>query len=216
MSVRVMLVDDHRLVREGLRKLLTGLPDVNVCGEAADGIEAVAKARELRPHLVIMDLAMDGMNGIEATLRLKETVPDCRVLALSMHNDKRFVTEALRAGASGYLLKDSAFEELVLAIRTVLRGKLFLSAGVGETVLEDYVQALRQQSAHSSPAGLTSREREVLQLMAEGRSTKEIAHRLGLSVKTVETHRKQIMDRLGLRSVAELTKYAIREGLTHL
>ncbi len=215
MTVRILLADDHQIVREGLRNLLERQPGFETVGEAADGPSAVQRCRELSAQVVIMDLSMPGLNGIEATRQILAENPAVRVLILSMHSDRRYVLQALKAGASGYLLKDSAFDELVRAIQTVRSGRISLSPALSDQVLQEYVRQL-QEADDSVFSRLTSREREVLQLLAEGRSTKEIAGQLHVSVKTVETHRKQIMDRLDLHSVAELTKYAIREGLTQL
>lgn len=215
MGVRVLIADDHQMVREGLRSLIEHEPDMEVVGEAEDGRRAVEVARQARPDLAIMDLSMPDLNGMEATRQLLEAFPGLKVIALSMHADRRFVAEMLNAGASGYLLKDCAFEELVRAIRAVSAGQTYLSPGVAGTLVEDY---LRRLAAPDRPArsALSPRQREVLQLIAEGRSTKQIAGRLRVSVKTVETHRRQIMDKLGAHSVAELTKQAIRMGLTSL
>lgn len=215
MTIRILLADDHKIMREGLRALLERDLDFQVEAEAENGVEAVQLARKLKPHIVIMDIGMPGLNGIEATRQVTAELPATKVIALSMHSDKRFVIEMLKAGVSGYLLKDSASEELASAIRTVLSGTPYLSPKITGVVLKDYLSALTKTEP-SAFTLLTSREREVLQLIAEGRSTKEIAATLFVSVKTVETHRQQIMDKLNLRSVAELTKYAVREGLTSL
>jgi DNA-binding NarL/FixJ family response regulator len=215
MPVRIVIADDHRIVREGLRHLLEKRTDFNVVGEASDGESAVRLARELSPDIVIVDISMPGLNGIEATRRILAERPDIRVLALSMHSDRRFVIETLKAGASGYLLKDSAFDELARAIEVVMARGAFLSPAITEMVVRDYVaQSGCDDNAVFSV--LTPREREVLQLMAEGKPTKAIAAHLAVSVKTVETYRQQIMEKLDLHSVAELTKYAVREGLTEL
>jgi DNA-binding NarL/FixJ family response regulator len=231
--MKVLLADDHRIVREGLKSLLAAQPDMQVVAEASDGRQAVEMARELAPDVVVMDVAMPQLNGIEATRQIAADEPGMKVVALSMHSDRRFVSEALKAGASGYVLKDGAFDELINAIRAVASDKVYLSPRVAGVVVEDYVRRLpARANAHGAqPASaapdeaaarrgafdaLTPREREVLQLMAEGYATKEVAHRLRVSVKTVETHRRQIMEKLDLHSVAELTKYAIREGLTTL
>ena len=215
MPVRIVIADDHRIVREGLRHLLEKRTDFKVVAEAADGEAAVRLAKELSPDVVILDISMPGLNGIEATRRILAEGPGVRILALSMHSDRRFVIETLKAGASGYLLKDSAFDELARAIEVVMARGAFLSPAITEMVVREYVaQAGADESAAFSV--LTPREREVLQLMAEGESTKEIAARLAVSVKTVESYRQQIMEKLDLHSVAELTKYAIREGLTEL
>jgi two-component system, NarL family, response regulator NreC len=214
-TIRIILADDHKIMREGLRALLEKQQDFEVTAEAENGLEAVQLAKKLRPHIIIMDIGMPGLNGIEATRQIVADVPSVKVIALSMHSDKRFVIEMLKAGVCGYLLKDSASEELVSAIRTVLAGKPYLSPQITDVVLKDYLGAL-SKAEPSAFTLLTPREREVLQLIAEGRTTKQIATALFVSVKTVDTHRQQLMEKLDLRSVAELTKYAIREGLTSL
>jgi DNA-binding NarL/FixJ family response regulator len=215
MPVRIVIADDHRIVREGLRHLLEKRTDFKVVAEAADGESAVQLALELAPDVVILDISMPGMNGVEATRRILNQRPDVKVLALSMHSDRRFVIETLKAGASGYLLKDSAFDDLLRAIEVVMARGAFLSPAITEMVVRDFVaQAGSEGGAPFSV--LTPREREVLQLMAEGVPTKAIAARLAVSVKTIETYRQQLMDKLDLHSVAALTKYAIREGLTEL
>jgi len=213
MKVKVVIADDHQIVRQGLRHLLERELDLEVAAEAEDGRSTVRLVRELQPEVVIMDVAMPDLNGIEATRQIVGEFPKIRVIALSMYADKRFVTNMLKAGASGYLLKDCAFEELVRAIRVVLNHKTYLSPGVTDIVVKDYMNGSPPGEA-SVFSVLTPREREVLQLMSEGRSTNRIADCLHVSVKTVETHRQQVMNKLNLRSVAELTKYAIREGLT--
>ncbi len=215
MRLRIMLADDHRLFRDGLRTLLSQQSDMEVVGEAVDGPAVLTSARELRPDILLMDISMPGLNGIEATRRVLAEYPAIRIIMLSMHADQRYVSESLRAGALGYVLKDSAIDELLTAIRTVSRGQRFLSGSIASVILEEYV-ALAKERANSAFSTLSPREREVLQLLAEGRSTKEMAAHLHVSVKTVESHRKQIMDKLNIHSVAELTKYAIREGLTPL
>ena len=215
MGVRVLIADDHRIVRDGLRSLIAEEQDMSVVGEAENGRAAVELAQELSPDVVIMDVSMPGLNGLEATRQIRKAVPAPRVIALSMHADRRFVTGMLSAGASGYLLKDCAFEELVRAIRAVASGQTYLSPGVAGAVVQDYVNRLAA-SDQPAPSVLSPREREVLQLVAEGWATKEIAAQLHVSVKTIETHRRQIMDKLGVGSVAELTKQAIRMGLTSL
>ena len=210
---RVILADDHKILREGLRTLLEQEKDIHVVGEADNGRSSVKLTGELAPDVVIMDVAMPDLNGIDATRRITVAQPQARVLALSMHSDGRYVKGMLQAGARGYILKDCAAEELTHAIRTVMAGQIYVSPGVTGAIVNDYV---RQLSSTDVPATLTHREREVLQLLAEGGSTANIAIELHLSVKTIETHRKRIMDKLGLRSIAELTKYAIREGITTL
>ncbi len=215
MPVRIVIADDHRIVREGLRHLLEKRTDFKVVGEAADGESAVRLATELAPSVIILDISMPGLNGVEAARRILAERPATRVLVLSMHSDRRFVIESLKAGAAGYLLKDSAFDELARAIEVVMAHGVFLSPAITEMVVRDYVaQAGCGDDAAFSV--LSPREREVLQLMAEGASTKAIAARLEVSVKTVESYRQQVMEKLDLHTVAELTKYAIREGLTEL
>lgn len=235
--MKVLLADDHRIVREGLKSLLSSQPDLEVVAEASDGRQAVEMARDLAPDVVVMDVAMPQLNGIEATRQLAADETGMKIVALSMHSDRRYVSEALKAGASGYVLKDGAFDELISAIRAVAADRVYLSPRVAGVVVDDYVRRLPARGGSGSAAAsapghpgaeyshaarrgafdaLTPREREVLQLMAEGYATKEVAHRLHVSVKTVETHRRQMMDKLDMHSVAELTKYAIREGLTTL
>jgi DNA-binding NarL/FixJ family response regulator len=215
MTHTILLADDHKIIREGLRALIERHDGLEVIAEAEDGRTALDLARKLRPHLAIVDVGMPGLNGIETTKRIVAEVPGVKVIALSMHSDAKLVGSMLNAGARGYLLKDCAFEELENAIHTVLANRVYLSDAITGVVLNDY---LRRVSAgdQAGPVVLTSKEREVLQMLAEGSSTKEISLRLHVSVKTVETHRRNIMDRLGLHSVAELTKYAVREGLTSL
>jgi DNA-binding NarL/FixJ family response regulator len=208
---RVLLADDHTLVRAGLRKLLESMPDVTVVGEADDGLALLALAAQLQPDLVLMDIAMAGLNGLEATARLLKAQPGVRVLILSMHQNEEYVRQALRSGAVAYLLKDAAPAELEQAIKAVQRGESYLSPAVSRGVVSDYVQRLR---GDAEPAvTLTPRQREVLQLVAEGHSTKEIARRLDLSVKTVDTHRSQLMKQLDIHEVAGLVRYAVRSGL---
>jgi DNA-binding NarL/FixJ family response regulator len=215
MGVRIILAEDHRITREGLVNLLQERSDMEVVGEAENGREAVKLASELSPDLVIMDVTMPDLNGIDATRIITGGSNNTRVIALSMYSDKQFVQGMIQAGASGYLLKDCAFEELVTAIQAVMQGDTYLSPGIAGIVVQDYLTKLTTDRS-SADTVLTAREREVLQLIAEGNSTKEIAARLSVSVKTVETHRRQIMEKLGIFSIAELTKYAIREGLTSL
>lgn len=210
-TLRVLLADDHTLVRAGLRSLLQQMENVKVVAEAEDGRQVLAAVAEHRPDVVLMDISMSGMNGLEATLQLKRDRPEVRVIILSMHATEEYVLQALRAGASGYLLKDSAPLELALALQAVARGESYLSPPVSRQVVESYVQRTGREA--QPLAALTPRQREILQLIAEGNSTKEIASRLALSVKTVETHRSQLMERLGIRGVAGLVRYAIRHGL---
>lgn len=215
MSIKILLADDHRIVRQGIRALLDKQPDVEVVGEAEDGYTAVRLAKELLPNVVVMDVTMPDLNGIDATRQIIEQVSNVKVIALSMHCDPQFVTEMLKSGASGYLLKDCAFTELVRSIRAVLEGKTYLSSSVSNVVVDEYLLIVSKADSTGS-AVLTKREREVLQLLAEGKSTKQIALKLYISIKTAETHRRQIMQKLGFYSIAELTKYAVRRGLTSL
>jgi DNA-binding NarL/FixJ family response regulator len=213
MATTILLADDHQLIREGTRSLIEKQPDLKVVGEAGDGRTAVSLARKLAPDIVIMDISMPELNGIDATRQIIENSPRTRVVVLSMHSDKRFVAAALKAGASGYLLKDGVSAEVSDAIRAVAAGQTYLSPRIAGIVVEDYVSNLPAGAA-AAGAVLTAREREVLQLIAEGKATKRIAASLHASVSTVETHRRHIMEKLQFFSVAELTKYAIREGLT--
>jgi DNA-binding NarL/FixJ family response regulator len=213
--LKVLLADDHKIVRDGLRTLLARSPDIEVVGEAENGRATVVLARQLGPDIIIMDVAMPDLNGIEATRQVLSDRPDTKVVAVSMHSDRRFVSEMLKAGAAAYLSKDYAFDELGKAIEAVSSGKIYLSPDISGVVVENYVR--RTPEAESSAYSLLSdREREVLQLLAEGKTAKEIADELHVSIKTVETHRTNIMTKLDIHRIAELTKYAIREGLTPL
>lgn len=215
MSIKILLADDHRIVSECLRPLLNKQPDMRVVGEAENGRMAVKLAQQLNPNVVIMDIAMPDLNGIEATRQIIARCPGVKIITLSMNSDKRYVTGVLNAGASGYLTKSCSFEELVGAIRVVAANKKYLSPDISGIVIEESL--VRSSTAKSKvPSILTMREREVLQLLAEGKTVKQIASQLYLSIKTVHTHRKQIMDKLNIHSIAELTKYALREGLTSL
>jgi DNA-binding NarL/FixJ family response regulator len=215
MDVKILLADDHKIMRDGLRSMIEKQKDMKVVAEAEDGRTAVSLAQELSPDVVVMDIAMPELNGIEATRQVVASSPGIKVIALSMHSDRRFVSGVLKAGASGYLLKESAFEELVQAIQIVCSGKTYLSPSIAHIVVKDYVSGSPDTGSPSLPA-LTPREREVLQLLAEGKSTKQIALGLHLSAKTIETHRGRMMKKLGMNSLAQLTKYAVREGLTTL
>lgn len=215
MNIKILLVDDHKIMLDGLRALLTKEPDLEVIADADNGMAAIRLVRELKPDVVVMDLNMPEMSGIEATRQIMGEFPEVRVLVLTMESDQPVVVEVLKAGAKGYLLKDCAAEELVQAIRTVFAGDPYLGRRITALILNDYIaggieEALKCQSV------LTSREQEVLQLVADGNSTKEIAFALGNSIKTVETQRSNIMKKLDLYSIAELTKYAIRHGLTSI
>jgi DNA-binding NarL/FixJ family response regulator len=206
--VRILLADDHSLVRQGFRRILESHPDFEIVGEAADGRQAVEMTEKLKPDVVVMDVAMPGLNGIDATRQICETSPRTRVLALSMHRDAVYVREILRAGARGYLLKDAIDADLVSAVRAVARGEGYIAPAVADCVLADYRQHV------SDPIDLlTAREREVLQLIAEGKTNKEIATLLNLSVYTVDAHRGRIMEKLNLHSAGELVRFALRKGL---
>lgn len=207
--IRVLLADDHTLVREGIRALLAAMPQIAVVGEAADGEQALRLALELAPDIVLMDIAMKGMNGLQATARLRQELPATRVIILSMHATGDYLQQALRAGAAGYILKEAATLELQLALAAVARGDTYLSPAVSAQIVEGFLQ-------HEQPPGavvLTPRQREILALIAAGLSTKEIAFRLQVSGKTVDTHRAQLMERLGIHDIAGLVRYAIRTGL---
>jgi two-component system response regulator NreC len=215
--IKIVLADDHQIVRHGLRTLLSSEPDIEIVGEADNGRSVVRLVQELSPQVVIMDISMPDLNGIEATRQILSESPGIKVIALSMHSDSLFVLNMFKAGASGYLLKDCALEELVKAVRTVLNRKIYLSPGISDIVIKDFVIGFSATDSTSSAYSiLTAREREVLQLMAEGKTTTQIAENLCVSAKTVEAHRKQMMNKLDIHSVAELTKYAIRQGLTTL
>ncbi len=215
MKVRLLLADDHRIMREGLKALLEKHSSMEVIAEAENGIQTLEIARREKPDVIIMDIAMPDINGIEATRQLKSEMTDIKIVALSMHSDRRFVTEILKAGASAYVLKQSAFEDLEKAIKTVMMNRTFLSADILETVVGDYVSQL-SKSEYEAYRQLSNRERQVLQLIAEGNSTKEIAYKLHVSVKTIESHRQNIMAKLSIHNLAGLTKFAVREGLTSL
>ena len=213
MNIKVLIADDHQIVREGLRSMLEKEPGIKVVGEAEEGRTTLRLARELTPDVIIMDVAMPDLNGIEATRQIVAEFPTIKVIALSMHDDRRFVLNMIKAGAKGYLLKDSAFKDLAKAIRVVVANKTYLSSEIADIVVKDYLAT--STSEESSAFHLLSpREREVLQLIAEGKTTNQIAEHLHISIKTVETHRAQLMAKLKVKGVAELTKYAIREGLT--
>jgi DNA-binding NarL/FixJ family response regulator len=215
MSIEIIIADDHKLMREGLGSLLTRTADIVVVGQANNGREAVQLTEKHRPDLVVMDVSMPDLNGIDATRQIALRSPKTKVIALSMHSDRQFVAEMFRAGAKGYLLKDSAFEELATAILKVARNETYIAPKLSGFNIEDYATREEPGDVLLKPK-LSDREREVLQLMAEGNGTKEIAALLHLSAKTVETHRQHLMDKLEIYSVAELTKFAIREGLTTL
>lgn len=211
----IVLVDDHQIVRQGLRVLLEQQADFQVVGEAGDGLSALKMVGQLTPDIVIMDIGMPQMNGIDATRQLVAQYPEIKVIALSMHADGGFIHEILAAGAMGYLLKESAYEELVNAIRTVLTGRVYVSEKIANLIVDRYIHRL-QHERESKSAALSSREREVWVLLANGYSSHRIADELHLSVRTVETYRKNVMDKLEVHSVADLTKLALREGVITL
>jgi DNA-binding NarL/FixJ family response regulator len=211
MPIRVLLADDHTLVRAGIQGLLQGLQGVEVVGEAGDGQEALRLAEVLRPDVVLMDVGMPGLNGLEVAGRLATLDASIRVIILSMHTSEEYVLRALRAGCAGYLLKASAVAELEVAVRAVSRGETYLSPAVSKRVVDDYVS--RTGGAIDPLDALTPRQREILQLAAEGHSSKEIAERLGVSYRTVEAHRAQLMERLGVHDLAGLVRFAVRVGL---
>ncbi len=215
MSIRILLADDHTIIRKGLRSLLEKEPEMEVVGEAEDGRKALRLVQELVPDIIVMDISMPNLNGIDATHEIVSKFPEVKVIALSIHSNKRFVAGRLKAGASGYILKECLFDELVQAIRTVIDGGTYLSPRITGVVVEDYVEHL-VATVDSPLAKLTDREHEVLQLLAEGRTAKQIALELHVSPKTIESNRHNIMAKLDIHSLAELTKYAIREGLTSL
>jgi DNA-binding NarL/FixJ family response regulator len=220
--IRVLLVDDHTLVRSGVRVLLHSLPQVEVVAEASDGREAIQLTAQHKPDIVLMDIAMRELNGLEATTRITRDFPDVRVIILSMHANEEYVWQALKSGAAGYLLKDAGMAELELAVMAVARGEIYLSPPISKHVVSDYVKRVGGEpppgKGSDSPSleRLTQRQREILQLIAEGYTTQEIAHKLNIHVKTVETHRTQLMERLDIHDVAGLVRFAIRTGLVSL
>jgi DNA-binding NarL/FixJ family response regulator len=211
--IRVLLADDHKLIRAGLVLVVQQQPDLSVIGEADDGRQAVQLVESLRPDVVVMDIGMPNLNGIEAARQITASRPDTAVVILSMHADEGYVLRALKAGARAYLLKDSATTDLVQAIRAVVEGKSFFSPAVSKVLLQDYMRKLQRSGAEDSYDLLSPREREVLQLVAEGQSNKEVANLLNLSTYTVETHRAKIMQKLNLKGVPELILYAVRKGI---
>jgi DNA-binding NarL/FixJ family response regulator len=211
MALRALIADDHPIFRAGMRSLLDTQSGVEIVAEVADGLGAVEAARTQKPDVAVIDISMPGMNGLDATLIITDEIPGTKVLCLSMHSDPRFVDAALRSGAHGYLVKECAPDELVSAIHTVAAGGIYLSPSLGDAVLANYRAGKHELSTLSE---LTQREREILQLLAEGQSTRDIADRLHVSVKTVGTHREHLMHKVGTHSLADLTKFAIREGLT--
>jgi DNA-binding NarL/FixJ family response regulator len=212
-TVRVLLADDHGIVRRGLHYLLERSPGFEVIGEAGDGREAVRLAEELNPDVIVMDIAMPNLNGIDATAQIVRRRPETGVIILSMHSDETYLVRALSAGAKGYLLKDSAEADLIRAVQAVSQGRPFFSPAIAQTLLEDYMRRLQQQNLKDSYDLLTDREKEVLQLLAEGKSNKEVASLLSLSLYTVETHRSNLMQKLNLHSTAEIVLYAVRKKI---
>jgi DNA-binding NarL/FixJ family response regulator len=212
-TIRILLAEDHTIVRKGLRSLLDGEAGIRVVGEAADGREAVAKVGQLLPDVVVMDIAMPALNGLEATRQIRNRFPKVKVLILTMHADEEYIPQVLQAGASGYVVKQAAPEELVSAVQAVYQGELFLSPSISRTVAQEYARQAEASTGQDHDDPLTPREREVLQLIAEGQPPRQIAHLLCISIKTVETHRAHLMGKLDAHSTAELTQYAIRKGI---
>lgn len=215
-KTRILIVDDHGLIRDGLKVLLERDGKYHVVGEARDGREAIAKADELVPDVILMDIGMPNLNGIEATKRILQKMPDIKILALSILTDKLYIVEMLKAGARGYVPKNAATEELIAAIDTFGRGNSYISPHVAGELLDDYLKVINRANETADESPLTSKETEILQLIAEGNTTKEIAAKLDISVRTVEAHRGKIFKKLDLSGIAELTKYAIRTGLITL
>ncbi len=215
MSIKIMIVDEHKILREGLSTLIAKQPNMEIIGEATDGREALELVNKLSPDIILMDVTMPNLSGIEATRKIKSKNSDIEIIALSLHSDRRYVLGMIDAGASGYLLKECAFDELVRAINTVKNGKKYLSPEISSILIDEYSKK-NPQDKLSIYSKLTPRETEILQLIAEGKNTKEISNRLNISIKTVETHRRHIKKKLKSESIAELTKIAIREGLTSI
>jgi two-component system, NarL family, response regulator NreC len=213
MTIKVLIADDHQLFREGLVNLISSAPDIEVIGEAKDGLEATKKAKKLKPDLILIDIGMPNMNGIEATRLIKKDDPSIKIIAVSMHSDRQFVKGVLEAGADGYLLKNCTYRQLIDAVQSVVSGKKYLSDDITEMVIQGY---LDPEDDPESKNDLSERELEVLKLYAEGKSTREISERLFISVKTVGTHKQHIFEKLGIKSNADMIKYAIKEGLIQL
>lgn len=211
MEIKIILVDDHKILRDGLRNVIEKKANLQVVGEAQDGREAVKLCRELKPNVVVMDVSMPGLNGVEATKQITQENTDIKIIGLSMHSNKRFITGMFKAGAYGYLLKDSDSEELIDAIDSVARNKKYISNRISGIILHEFLASIPEEKSE-----LSSREKEILQLIAEGKSSKDIGEMIFVSSKTVDAHRKNIMDKLELRTIPELTKYAIKSGLTSL
>jgi DNA-binding NarL/FixJ family response regulator len=216
-KIKVVIAEDHTIVRKGLCALLEGEPDIEVIGEAENGREAIKIVEKLLPDVVVMDIAMPGLNGLDTTRQLKKRIPKLKILILTMHDNEEYIFETLRAGASGYLIKRSAPNELISAIQSVYRDESFLSPAISKKVIDGFVQRGGQAVIeHEDYKKLTAREREVLQLIAEGNANREISRLLHISIKTVESHKAHIMEKLDIRNIAELTRYAIRKGLINL
>lgn len=213
MKIRILLADDHTILRAGLKMMLNAQPDMEVVGEAQDGRQAVQEAQRIQPDVILMDITMPELNGIEATKQIKRIMSDVRILVLTMHEHDEYVFQALRAGAAGYMLKEAADTELITAIHVIKSGQFYLSPTAQSVVVGDYLQRVRTGEERDSYSSLTEREREILKLVAEGHTNNQIAERLVISPKTVDTHRTHIMDKLNLHSRAELVKYAMRRGL---
>jgi two-component system response regulator NreC len=213
MKIRILVADDHTILRAGLRMMLNAQPDMEVIGEAQDGRQALQEAQRLQPDVILMDITMPDVNGIEATRQIKRVLPDVKILVLTMHEHDEYVFQALRAGASGYMLKEAAATDLITAIHVIRSGQFYLSPTAQSVVVGDYLQRVRTGEERDSYSTLTEREREILKLVAEGHTNNQIAERLIISPKTVDTHRTHIMDKLNLHSRAELVKYAMRRGL---
>ena len=214
--MRVLITDDHAMVRESLRAILEAQPDIEVVAEATNGEEAVSRTGELKPDIVLMDITMPGVNGSEATRQIKEQSPDVKILALTMHEGDEYFFKVLNAGASGYFIKGGSSTELISALRSVWQGEVFLYPTMAKKLLSDYLQRVKAGDSKKSYDGLTTREREILKLIAEGHTNQEIADMLVLSVATVQTHRARLMAKLGLRNPTELIKYAVRRGFITL
>ncbi len=215
-TIKVLLADDHKIVLEGIRRILENEPGVEVVAEASDGREALSLVTSLAIDIVFMDISMPKMNGIEAARQILREKPDAKVIILSMHADKRFVERALKAGVWGYLLKNRAVTEVITALQCVSQGKIYLSPGITNIVVNEFVNSIHKKEQENDNECLTAREKEVLQLIAEGMTTKEIAGNMSISDKTVDGHRQKIMNKLDLHSIAQLTKFAIREGISSL
>ncbi len=213
MKIRILLADDHTILRAGLKMMLNAQPDMEVVGEAQDGRQAIEETQKLQPDIVLMDITMPDLNGIEATRQIKRLVPDVKILMLTMHEHDEYVFQALQAGASGYMLKEAADTELITALHVITSGQFYLSPTAQSVVVGDYLQKVRTGEERDSYSSLTEREREILKLVAEGYTNNQIAERLVISPKTVDTHRTHIMDKLNMHSRAELIKYAMRRGL---